>query len=425
MIRNIIKNKVVKNASWIIVGKIIQMILSLFIGLLTARYLGPSNYGLISYAAAYVSFFTCFCTLGINSVIVKELIDNPGEQGMVIGTSLTLRLISTILSAIMILCIVLIVDAGETETILVVLFSSIGVIFHIMEVFNYWFQAKLMSKVTAVATLVGYIITATYRLYLVIMGKNVVFFALASSVDYICIGVLLLWAYKKKNGQRLKFSWDYGKFLLSKSHHFILPALMVSIYGQTDKIMLKYLMGTAEIGYYATAVNLCNMWTFVITAIIDSMYPIIVEAHKQSENEFNRKNKILYASIFYVCTIVSLIFTVFGEFIISILYGNAYLPAVAPLRIVTWYVAFSYLGVARNVWIVCQNRQKHMLKVYLSASISNVILNCIFIPSFGAVGAAIASLIAQVITVLITPFFIPDLKENSQMMIKAIMLKLK
>ena len=69
----------VKNASWIIGEKIIQMVISFFVGILTARYLGPDNYGLINYANAYGAFFTAFCTLGINSVIVKNLIDNPDE----------------------------------------------------------------------------------------------------------------------------------------------------------------------------------------------------------------------------------------------------------------------------------------------------------------------------------------------------------
>mgnify|MGYP003325707963 CR=1 FL=1 len=106
MLKNFIRNKILKNAGWLIVGKIIQMLINLVVGILTARYLGPSNYGLINYALAYIAFFTSLCTLGINSVIVKEFVDNPGKEGEILGTSLGLRAISAVLSVIIIVCIV-------------------------------------------------------------------------------------------------------------------------------------------------------------------------------------------------------------------------------------------------------------------------------------------------------------------------------
>ena len=74
-------NKEAKNASWLIGGRIAQMVLSFFVSILTARYLGPSNYGIISYVNAYVAFFTSLCTLGINSVIIKDFVEKPQEQG--------------------------------------------------------------------------------------------------------------------------------------------------------------------------------------------------------------------------------------------------------------------------------------------------------------------------------------------------------
>ena len=93
---SLFRNKTVRNAGYLIIGKIIQMVFSLVVGLLTARYLGPANYGLINYAGAYTAFFASFCTLGINSVLVKELVDHPHEEGMVLGTNLLLRSVSSI-----------------------------------------------------------------------------------------------------------------------------------------------------------------------------------------------------------------------------------------------------------------------------------------------------------------------------------------
>lgn len=417
-------NKIVQNAGWMVGEKIIQMMISLIVSLLVARYLGPSNYGLINYAASFTAFFASFCTLGITSLLVKELVDNPDDEGMVIGTTLVLRTISSVLSAICIVSIVCVVDKDEPLTILVVALCSLGLVFFVFNTFNYWFQRRLLSKYTVLATLTAYVVTAAYRLVLVFSGKSVVWFALATSIDYICIAVMLIWFYKKNSGQRMRFSWSYGKALLSRSKHFILSGLMVAIYGQTDKMMLKHMLDLTETGFYSTATAINNMWVFVLAAIVDSLYPSIMEAHKSGDEElFQNKNRQLYAIVFYVSIAVAILFNIFAELVIWILYGKAYMPSAMPLRIVSWYTAFSYLGVARNAWIVCKNKQQHLIKLYVAAAVSNVVLNWFLIPIWGASGAALASLAAQILTGLVLPFFINDLRENAKLMTEAIMLK--
>lgn len=423
MIKNFMKNKNVKNAGWLIFGKIIQMGINFFVGILTARYLGPGNYGLINYAAAYTAFFFSICTLGINSIIVKEFIDNPSEEGKILGTSLILRGLSSIFSAIVIIGISFILDSNEPITKTVVILYTFSLIFQIFDMFNYWFQSRLQAKYTAIASLIAYSITAIYKIVLLITGQPVTLFALSMSIDYISIALILFYFYKKEGGSKLSFSLKYGKLLLKKSYHFILPGLMVAIYGQTDKMMLKHMINEAEIGYYATAVSLCSVWCFILSAIIDSMNPTIMKLYQEDKKNFIKYNKILYFIVFYISIIVSIIFTIFGKLIIQILFGEAYLPTVTPLRIITWYTAFSYLGVARNAWIVCKDKQRYLKYLYCSSAILNVILNLIFIPKYGAVGAAFASLISQISTVIIVPFFIKELRENSMMIVEAILFK--
>lgn len=415
--------RTVQNAGWIIGGRIAQMAISFIVSVLTARYLGPSNYGLINYANAYIAFFTAFCTLGINSLLVKEFLDSPDDVGTTIGTTLGLRAISSLLSAFTIIIISCFADKGEPITIAVVALSSIGVVFNVFETFNYWFQAQLKSKITAITSFTAYFITAIYKIILLLLNKSVVWFALATSLDYICVAVLLFAAYKKECGKPLKFSLKYGKNLLKRSHHFILSGLMVAIYGYTDKIMLKHMLGESDVGLYSIATSLCNVWCFVLSAIIDSVYPSIMEANNKDEDLFKRRNKQLYAIVFYVSFFVAIMFQIFAPLAVQILYGEAYSGSVNPLRIITWYTAFSYLGVARNAWIVCKEKQRYLKYIYVLAAASNVVLNFIFIPLFGASGAAIASLIAQILTSIVLPLFIKPLRENSILMLEAIILK--
>lgn len=357
-IKNIFKNKVTRNASWMIIGRIYQMSLSFVVSMLTARYLGPSNYGLINYASSFTSFFSTFCVLGINSVIVKNFIDHPNEEGKTTGSAIGVRMISSICSVVLIMVATLFLDRGERTTHLVVLLLGLGAIPQVFDTLNYWFQAKLESKYAAIASAIGYTVMMGYKISLLVFQKNVVWFAAASSIEYLVVAVCLYYNYRRHGGPSLSFSWRKVKELLNSSHHFILVSLMVSIYGSTDKLMLKQMMDETEVGFYSTAVTVCGLWCFILAAINDSMYPVILEAFESDIKLFERKCRQLYAIVFYTSAGVSILYTMFAKYIILILYGEAYLPAITPMRIVTWYIAFSYLGDARNVWVISYDCQK-------------------------------------------------------------------
>ena len=423
MMKRIMKNASVRNAGWLIFGKAGQMAISLIVGLITARYLGPSNYGLIHYASAYSVFFMAFCTLGINSVLVKEFIDHPQEEGEIIGSALALRAVSSCLSAGVIVGLVCILDAGERTTIVVTALSSLSLIFAIFETFNYWFQARLESRVTAMAMLAAYALTSAYKVILLIGRKGVEWFAFSASLDYIMTAALQLLSYKRHGGRRLSFSLKTSRRLLGRSVHFILPGMMTAVYGYTDKLMLKQMLGETQVGYYATATAICGMWSFVLMAVIDSMHPTIIAAREKDYSLYEKRNRQLYAAVLYLAAFVSAVFFIFGEEMILVLYGEAYLPAAAPLKVATWYTAFSYLGVARNAWMVCEDKQRCLKYIYAGAAACNVVLNALLIPPFGTTGAAAASLATQILIAIVLPFALKDLRRNSVLMMEAAILK--
>lgn len=422
-LKKILKNKTVKNAGWIIGGRLVNKALAFLVGILTARYLGPSNYGLINYAAAYITFFASVCTLGINSVLVKNFVDHPEEEGTAIGTTLVLRAVSSLLSAVMIVGLVSIVDADEPMTILVVALSSISLLFQIFNTLNYWFQARLQSKYCAIATVISYVVVSGYKIALLAANRDVTWFAVATSIEYIVEAVFLLLAYRRNGGPRFTFSMQKAKQLLSDSSSFIVSGLMVSIYASTDKLMLKQMLDEGAVGHYSLAVSLSTTWAFVLQAVIDSVYPSVIQTYGQNRETFERRNRQLYALVFYIAMFMSLLITVLAEPIVGILYGQAYLPAVQPLRIVVWYTAFSYLGIARNAWIVCENRQRYLKYLYIASALTNVLLNWLCIPILGASGAALASLVTQISTTVLLPALIPPLRPNAGLMLEAVLLK--
>ena len=127
----IIHNKELNNALWIIGGKVVQMTLSFVVSVLSARYLGPSNLGIIDYVSSYIAFFSAFCTLGINGLIINDFVEHPDEEGTTIGTTILMRAVSSLLSGIMIVAIVSILDRDEPITIIVSVLCSFSLIFRI------------------------------------------------------------------------------------------------------------------------------------------------------------------------------------------------------------------------------------------------------------------------------------------------------
>ena len=215
------ENKVIKNAGWIIIGRVAQMVISLFIGMITARYLGPSNYGIINYTESIVTFFLSICSLGLDSIIVKELLDKPNKQGETLGTAIVLRLISSALSIVIIILFVDLLNPDNPIYVCVAFIQSFCLLFQSVEMIQYWYQAKLMSKTTAILQFIAYIGKASYRIVILVLEKDVLWFALASTIDTALIAGMLLIVYRRDSNQKLSFSLDVGKSMLQRSYHFI------------------------------------------------------------------------------------------------------------------------------------------------------------------------------------------------------------
>ena len=414
------KRSVFKNAGWIIGCKIAQSILSLIIGLITARYLGPSNYGIISYVASVVAFAVPIMQLGLKDILVKEFVKNPDKEGVILGTSMMLNIISSIFCMIGSISFVMISNAGENTTILVCVLYSFTLLFNATEMTQYWFQSKLMSKYPSLAVLIAYVVVAIYKVFLLVTQKSVLWFAFSNVLDYFLISVILIIIYKKVGGQRLSVDWKIGKALLSRSKYYIIPSLMVMVFHHTDRIMIKLMIGEKETGFYSAAITCIGVTAFVFSAVIDSARPIILEEKERNQELYEKRVIQLYSVITCLSLAQSIGMTLLAKPIVLLLYGSEFSSSIVILAVAVWYITFGYYGSVRNIWILAENKQKYLLIINISGAIANVILNLCFIPFWGAVGAAVASIITQFFTNVIVGFIVKPIRHNNYLMIKAL-----
>lgn len=424
MIKNILKSKNAKNASWIIGEQIFQMLVSFVIGVISARYLGPSNYGALNYTASFVSFFTAIASLGMHGVVVKKLIAHPEQEGLYLGSSMVFRFTSSLISSFMILLMVYLLNIDDTLKLYLAGLQSIQLVFQTVNILDAWFQRHLKAKYVSLAKMLACIIVSCYKIYLLVTAKSVVWFAFSNSLTFIVIALVLFFVYKKQGGQAFSYSFKIGCEVLSESWHFIMSGLMVAIYGQIGKIMVGQYMSDAEVGFYTMAASLCSMWLFIPTAIINSMQPTIMEyKHKGDETMYMLRLQQLYSFLIWLCIGVSVFIWIIGKFVIQFLYGDAYMGAVVPLQILIWSEVFSVLGSARGIWILSESKNKYV-KYYLAiGAIFSIGMNFLLIPTLGTIGAAIVTVSTQMVTSMIAPLFFKATRIHTKIIIDSFLLK--
>lgn len=397
-------NAVINNAFWIIGCKVGKAVLTLIVNMITARYLGVADYGVLNYAASIIIFVTPIMKLGLDGILVKEYIEKSDKTGETIGTAYILNVCSAMLCIVGVFFFTLMVNASEVDTIITCVIYSVLLIFQAFEMIQYWFQAKLMSKYSALSMLVAYIIVAALQILLIVFNAPVYLFALSSSVDYAIIALILFVVYKRKSSYKESFSVERAKELLRGGKYFIFAELLVVVFSQTDVVMLKLMSGNSAAGIYAAAQKCASMVSFVFVAIIDSIRPTVFSAKTKEVRDFHMKE--MYSIITYLSFAVSVIIFLFSDFIVHIMYGEGFVEAGAVLRVSIWFTTFSYIGTIRNVWLLSEKKEKFIIYVNIVGAVSNLLLNYVFIGLWGPIGAAISSLLTQAIAnVLMSQLF--------------------
>lgn len=398
------QNKEIKNAGWLIGEQIFQMLLSLIVGIMTARYLGPGNYGALNYTASFVSFFMVFATLGMEGVVIKKIILRPQDEGLYLGSCMLFRIVSSLLGMASVTFLVYLLNPQDNLKVVLVALQSFQLAFRSVQVLDSWFQRHLKSRYVSIGKMIAAIVVAAYKVFLLVNNKSLVWFALSNTLTDIVVAGMMFVFYKHENAQKLKFKVTVGKEVLGESYHFILSGVLSALYSQMDKIMIGQMLQDTDVGLYTTAVSISSMWVFVPTAVINSFRPMIMEL-KEKGNEYLYKIRLtqLYSFLIWLCIFAAVFISLLAKPIVLILYGEAYMAAVTTLRIAIWLEVFAMIGTARGIWVLCEGKNKYV-KYYLGVGTAvNLVLNTILIPVWGIEGAALATLVTQFVSSIVAP----------------------
>ena len=391
------KRSVLSNITWLFSDKMLRMGVGLIVSVWVARYLGPNNFGKWNYGLALVSLFSAIATLGLDSLVVQDLVKSGSNEKQILGTSLVLRLTGSVIAIILSFLTAYLTDRGDFQTQLIVLITAFSFIFQSFDVIDLFFQSKTKSKYVVIAKNGTFLFSALLRLLALHFKLGLLWFVALSSFEIFLGSAALVIYYNKKSHLSIlkwKFSKEYSIQKLKECWPIILSGVIVIIYMRVDQIMIKYYLNESAVGVYSAAVRIVEVWYFIPSTITVSLFPILIKS-KEENKGYHETILKMFMYLFIVSFVISIVILFVSQPLIRLLFGVAYLQAAFSLKISIWTGIFVFWGVGAANVLVLENLNKHNLYKSVSSVLLNIALNFFLIPKYGINGAAIATLISQ------------------------------
>lgn len=388
------------NTSWMLGEQMLRMLAGLLVGVWVARYLGPEQFGLFNYAIAFASLFGSIAKLGLDRIVVRDLVQEPALRNVYMGTAFWLKLVGALLMLIVV-CLVTLFTNNDSTTNLYVFIIVSGIIFQSFEVVDFYFQSLVLSKFVSLSKITQLLFSSLIKIYLVMIGADLYWFVIVSLVDQITLAISLYIAYScQKIGNFFGyFDFALAKKMLKDSWPLIISGLVVTVYMRIDQVMIKEMLGDREVGLYSAAVRLSEVLYFIPVLICQSILPALVNARRISEEVYYSRLQKLYLIMARSSIAIAILMTFLSGWLVTKIYGDAYSEAVSVLTVHIWASVFVFLGVASSTWFLSENLQRYSFTNTTVGAILNILLNFILIPRYGMNGAAISTVISYAVAV--------------------------
>jgi O-antigen/teichoic acid export membrane protein len=388
--------KAIGNTGWLFAENILRMGIGFFIGVWVARYLGPERYGLLSYALAFVSLFSPLATLGLDDIVVRNIVRDPAHTDETLGTAFILRLVGGVASFAAATVAVLLLRPTDDLSHWLVGIIAAGGVFHAFKLIECWFHSQVRAKYVVFARVPAFIACSVMKIALIAAGAPLTAFAIVGVLEVAGGALGLVVVYRSQGG--LFKAWQgarkVARELMRDSWPLFFSIISIIVYQRIDQVMLQQMVGSREVGIYSVAVSMADVWSFIPSALYWSVYPSILEAKSVSDALFNERLQKFYNLMALSAYAIAIPVTLVGPWLIRILFGGAYAGAGPMLVVLIWANVFTSLEIARTAFLNAMNWNRVYFLMILAGGVLNIVLNCFLIPRYGGLGAAFASLVA-------------------------------
>ncbi|MGB3586624.1 MAG: flippase [Tunicatimonas sp.] len=403
--KRIYSNQYFGNTVWLLAENGMRLVSGLFVGVWVVRYLGPEDFGVLSYASSFVVVFAALGSLGVDNILVRELIVQKKNRDYLIGSAFAIKLIG---SAVLVLfvSVALWFSPSSAKVNIIVYLIVLSNLLGSFNVISLYFQSQVLSKYQVYASIISIGVSITVKIHFILTERGLFAFASVYAIESLVFVVSSIFFYRY-NGLSL-FTWKIRRStittLFSDSWPLLLSGISISLSMRIDQVMLNYFLDTSSVGLYAAGVKIAEVLVFIPAVIGKSIYPKIVALDMETEQG---KLKALIKHIFYLLLAISIGVLISSKFLVDLLYGNDYLESQFVVGILVFTIPLTYLGTITNKLLLKFGLGKVVFVKQFSLALLNIIANLILIPKYGIIGAAFATLIASLVTNLFFELFVP------------------
>jgi O-antigen/teichoic acid export membrane protein len=410
------------NMAWLASERVARLAIGVIVFGAVARKLGAESFGLLNYSAGLIAIFAAFSSLGMDGIVIRELMLHTDKKESILGTAATLRVIGTFF-CIGFACLMSLRGASQGNVMLLTFIIGLGSFPMAMEVVDWWFQMRLESRYTVQAKFVGSLLGSAVKLILVAVSAPLIYFAAALAFDGLLIAGSFAWMYRRRHGPigAWRFDSQVAKTILHDAWPLILSGLLVALYLQIEKLVVMEWLGKKTAGIYYAAARLGDIWGIIPAILSSTFYPRLVEWRARDPQGYAQRMQLMFDSLTASGLLVAVGAAVFGPLAIRLVYGQKFAGAEQILLFLALAAPFSFSGTARAQYMLLERVTIHHTPAAITGIIVNFAIAWFMIPKLGAVGAALGSLGGFFVSAYLISWAIPRLRPCARLQTRALL----
>lgn len=394
--------RVVFGSLWLGTEQIVRLLLGMAVTVALARSFGVELFGLWSAALGYLAILNALSSGGVREVLVNRLA-LAGDENVLLSASATLLAIFGCSSFGLVIALYWSVGGSNAgQLALLTLLLSMSILFKPFEVFEYWFESQAIQKPLVISRMLSLAIYVVGVAILIFFDANITSIACLFVFERACKAFFLSAAFVHAYPDQLSFKFKPSilAHLIGQTWPLAISALAVVGYLKVDVLMLQSLSGSEVAGFYAAATRLSEA-VYVFPAILmQVLAPQLAQLHKINPRRFQLRLQLAYDVVIVGGLLVAVLFTTFNTLLIDQIFGAGFSASANILAIHAWSAVFMFMGFVNSRWHVIAGMQTFTLTRTVFGLLLNVCLNLILIPSFGASGAACATVVSYAFTAM-------------------------
>lgn len=415
--------RVGKNIAWAVAGKIATLLGGLIIGILVARYLGASQYGLMNYVISFVAIFQVFADFGLDLIQIREEAANKANYNRIIGTTFGLKCIFAIVTLIAIFITTHMLEA-DLETRIYIWIYAFSVLFNTTWVVRNHFTSIVWNEYVVKSEIVRTTIGIGIKVLFVLLRLPLIWFILSLVLDSILLASGYMLSYHRKIGRVHDWHFDgqLARYMLLQSFPLLLSGAAIVVYNRIDQLMIGNMIDNRHLGIYSVAVKFVEILTFVPTILSQTISPILVEKRAISEEQYQRVAALFMNISVWGCVLLAILTSLIAYPIIRLSFGLEYIEASSILAILSFRIIGDALSQTSGQMIIIEQKQRFVFIRNIIGCIVCITLNLLLIPRFGITAVAIVAIITIISSGTISNLLIPQYRAIFKHQIRALLI---